>query len=202
MLLQDEYVNQSISLASFIQNDFTNSLKRNDRGVKQSSLWVLHQSAMPSVLIEVGFISNKKEAAFLKSDKGQNELAQSIAGAIVNYKNEHYAYSKPFEYTAPTIAETIQTVATNEGINKTEAIFMIQISASSKDLPLKPQNFKGLSPMSSIKAGSLYKYYYGETNSYTTAQELLKQAKSKGYNDAFIVAFKDDKQVNVADVIN
>lgn len=202
MLLQDEYVNQSISLASFIQNDFTNGLKRNNRGVKQSSLWVLHQSAMPSVLIEVGFISNKKEVVYLKSDKGQNELAQSIAGAIINYKNEHYAYSKPFDYTTSTPEKPSQTVATNESINKNEPIFMIQISASSKNLPLKPQNFKGLNPMSSVKAGSLYKYYYGETNSYTTAQELLQQAKSKGYTDAFVVAFKDSKQVKVADVIN
>lgn len=203
MLLQDEYVNQSISLAGFIQKDFTNGLKRNNRGVKQSSLWVLHQSAMPSVLIEVGFISNKKEADFMKSEKGQNELAQSIAAAIVNYKNEHYAYSKPFEYIVPTIAETTQgAAATGETINKTEAVFKIQIAASSTDLALKPQNFKGLSHVSSVKAGSLFKYYYGETNSYTTAQELLKQAKSKGYNDAFVVAFKDDKQVKVADVIN
>ncbi len=201
MLLQDEYVNQSISLASFIQNDFTNRLKRNNRGVKQSSLWVLHQSAMPSVLIEVGFISNKKEAAYLKSENGQNELAQSIAGAIISYKNEHYANSKPFEYVSTSPETVAQTDSTNETIDTKEAIFKIQISASGKDLALKPQNFKGLSPISSVKAGSLYKYYYGQTNSYTTAQELLKQAKSKGYDDAFITAFKENKQVKVADVV-
>lgn len=196
MLLQEEYINQSILLASAIQKDFTSNLKRNNRGVKQGNLWVLHQCAMPSVLIELGFLSNANEAAYLKTEKAQNELAQSIANAIISYKNEHYSYSESFAYS------TSEDVKPTENINKNQTVFKIQISASGTNLETKSQNFKGLNTISKTKDGKLYKYFYGETNNYQTAQNLLTQAKDKGYKDSYIVAFKDGKQVKVSDVIN
>lgn len=196
MLLQGEHKNQSILLASAIQKDFTNRLKRNNRGVKEAGYLVLSNCAMPAILIELGFLSNKEEAKYLNSEKGQNELANSIANAIINYKNEHYSYSEPFDFS---VIEDIKTV---EIPNKNEAIFKVQISASGTNLETKPQNFKGLNTISKTKDGNLYKYFYGETNSYQTAQNLLVQAKDKGFNDAYIVAFKDGKQVKVSEVIN
>lgn len=205
MLLQGEYKNQSINLASSIQKDFTNRLKRNNRGVKEAGFLVLRYCAMPSVLIELGFVSNKEESAYLKSEKGQNELAESIAKAILSYKNNYYSYSEPFDYSFaedPTSTSSQTNNNTdNQTINTTEAVFKVQISASGTNLETKAQNFKGLSTISKVKAGNLYRYYYGETNSYQTAQNLLKQAQEKGYNDAYIVAFKQGQQVKVADVI-
>lgn len=194
MLLQGEYKNQSILLASAIQQDFTNRLKRNNRGVKEAGYLVLRDCAMPAILVELGFISNKEEAVYLNSEKGQNELANSIANAIISYKNEHYSYSEPFEYIAIKQEEA--------PVDTGKAVFKVQISASGTSLETKPQNFKGLDAVSKMKDGSLYKYYYGETNDYKTAQNLLIQAKDKGYKDAYIVAFKDGKQVKVSDVIN
>ncbi len=193
MLLQGEYKNQSILLASAIQKDFTNRLKRFNRGVKEQVYLVLRGCAMPAILVELGFISNKNEADYLKSEKGQNELAESIANAIVSYKNEHYAYSEPFEY-----------IATNETapVDNNKAIFKVQISASGTNLETKSHNFKGLNIISKTKDGNLYKYFYGETNEYKTAQNLLTQAKDKGYKDAYIVAFKNGKQIKVSDAIN
>lgn len=204
MLLQGEYKNQSINLASSIQKDFTNRLKRNNRGVKEAGFLVLRYCAMPSVLIELGFISNKEETAYLKSEKGQSELAESIAKAILSYKNNYYSYSEPFNYSFTQNEDTTSTSEdlTTETVNTNQAVFKIQISASGSNLETKSQNFKGLSPVSKSKSGNLYRYYYGETNSYQTAQNLLKQAQQKGYNDAYIVAFKEGQQVKVADVIN
>lgn len=195
MLLQGEYKNQSILLASAIQKDFTNGLKRNNRGVKEAGYLVLRECAMPAILIELGFLSNKEEATYLNSERGQNELAQSIANAIISYKNEHYSYSEPFAYSA-------SGSITTETVNKNQAVFKVQISASGTNLDTKPQNFKGLKVISKTKDGNLYKYFYGETNNYKTAQNLLTQAKDKGYKDAYIVAFQNGKQVKVSEVLN
>ncbi len=87
--MQDKYLDKSIEIASAIQNQFVNYAKRHDRGVRQAGFWVLHRSACPSVLIELGFISNPVEERFLASDAGRNKLAASIYNAFVNYKRSY-----------------------------------------------------------------------------------------------------------------
>lgn len=83
-LMQDAYFNKSIDLANHIQRHYRRS-GRYSRGVRQDILWVLSQSAMPSVLTEIGFLSNSSEAAYMLSSQGQEELASSIAGAFSSY---------------------------------------------------------------------------------------------------------------------
>ena len=73
LLGQEEYLDQSIQLASLIQNNFTNRLKRKNRKVKQAGFIVLHQTVMPSVLVELGFLTNKREGAYLNSKKGHRK---------------------------------------------------------------------------------------------------------------------------------
>jgi N-acetylmuramoyl-L-alanine amidase len=85
-IMQEEFLDQSVALATMIQENFSSSLKRTDRKVKQAGFIVLHQTFMPSVLVETGFLTNKDEGAYLNSDKGQNEMANSIAKAILHYK--------------------------------------------------------------------------------------------------------------------
>ena len=63
-LMQEQFIKQSIDLASKIQTGFKNTVKRTDRGVKQGPFWVLHSALMPSVLVELGFISNKRSRIF------------------------------------------------------------------------------------------------------------------------------------------
>lgn len=84
--MQDKYIDKSIEIASSIQNQFVNYAKRHDRGVRQAGFWVLHRSACPSVLVELGFISNPVEERFLASENGRNQLSASIYNAFVNYK--------------------------------------------------------------------------------------------------------------------
>jgi len=85
-IMQEEFLDQSISLAKTIQDNFTGKLKRKDREVKQAGFIVLHQTFMPSVLVETGFLTNDKEGAYLNSKKGQSEMGTAIAEAILTYE--------------------------------------------------------------------------------------------------------------------
>ncbi len=87
--MQDKYLDKSIDFAYTIQKQFTNYARRSDRGVRQAGFWVLHRSACPSVLIELGFISNRSEEQYLASSEGQQNLANSVYNAFVNFKRTH-----------------------------------------------------------------------------------------------------------------
>ena len=85
--MQSKFSDQSIEMAAYIQDEFI-ELKRYNRGVRQENFWVLHQTKMPSVLIELGFISNPDEEKYLLSDNGNRELANAIYKAFARYKHE------------------------------------------------------------------------------------------------------------------
>ena len=85
-IMQEEFLDQSIALAKMIQDNFSEKLKRNNRKVKQAGFIVLHQTFMPSVLVETGFLTNKEEGAYLDSEQGQLEMGTAIANAILEYK--------------------------------------------------------------------------------------------------------------------
>lgn len=84
--LQDQYIDKSLQFASLVQQQFSSGLHRADRGVRQAAFWVLHKSACPSVLVEMGFISNREEEKYLASDKGKDEIAKAIYNAFCAYK--------------------------------------------------------------------------------------------------------------------
>jgi N-acetylmuramoyl-L-alanine amidase len=84
--MQSEYQSQSIELAANIQDEFTRNLRSFNRGVKQAGFLVLRQTSMPSVLIEIGFISNPDERKFLTSEFGKEKVSESIFQAFSAYK--------------------------------------------------------------------------------------------------------------------
>ena len=201
-LMQEEYLDQSILLASLIQNNFTNNLNRKDRSVKQAGFMVLYKSYMPSVLIETGFLTNKIEGAYLNSLKGQNEMAKEIAKGIITYKNSLLLTTEDGQNSIiiqEEIDKTIETVDENIFESYT---FKVQLAASSKKLSLESYNFKGLIDVSRKKEGKLFKYYYGETSDYNKIQLMKKNAKEKGHDSCYIVVFKDDKKLKLSDVLN
>jgi N-acetylmuramoyl-L-alanine amidase len=106
-LMQEEYLENSISLASKIQDQFTSGLNRKSRGVKQAPFMVLHKAYMPRVLIETGFISNPKDGAFLDSEEGQMQVAEAIADAIISYKKEYFGTgnNEPIEKPSKRVIE-------------------------------------------------------------------------------------------------
>jgi len=184
-LMQEEYLDQSLELASIIQNDFTHILKRKNRGVKQAGFIVLHQTYMPSVLIETGFITNKKEGPYLHSKSGQQRFAQTIANGIVKYLKE-------LELNTIENTDEETSVAVNNNV-----VFKVQIASGSKKLETKSYNFHGLKGVERVKVGTSYKYYYGKTSDFNEVKKYQKKAKEKGYSTAFVVAFKDGKKIAV-----
>lgn len=86
-IMQEEFLDQSIALAKSIQYNFAKKLNRKDRQVKQAGFIVLHQTFMPSVLVETGFLTNDDEGAYLNSKRGQSEMGASIAQAITAYRD-------------------------------------------------------------------------------------------------------------------
>ena len=204
-LMQEEYLDQSINLASFVENEFTNSVKRSSRGVKQNIFWVLHRSVMPSVLIETGFLTNNEEGKFLNSKAGQQKMAKAISKAITTYKNSIQANDG-----AEIIEEKIDTptiISTSKNTVKTkiykDVTFKVQLAASKTKLEPKPYNFKKLKNISREQEGNLYRYYYEATSDYILAQQFLEEAKIAGYNGAFIVSFnKNDIKVPLKQVLN
>lgn len=218
-LMQEEYLDNSISLASKIQDQFA-GLNKKTRGVKQAPFMVLHKAYMPRVLIETGFISNPTEGAMLDSEYGQQEIAQAIANAIISYKKEYFGSSASDIIEKPSkkmsqepVRETPVTSKTETIVEKpiakeepksesTGIIFKVQIAAVGKKLDLIPSNFKGLNNIAvSTDNGQLYKYTYGETSDYATAKKNLEEAKSKGYSSAYLIAFKDGNKISVQDAL-
>lgn len=209
-ILQEEHLDQSIELAGRVQQFFTKKSNFKNRGVKQAGFLVLRQITMPRVLIEMGFVSNKQEGAFLNSEQGQEKLAEAIAGAILEYKNEFFNPSyEPEKIKKDTkkIPKNEIKISKNEQENKVESlqnkgiVYKIQISTGIKNLATTPSNFKGLKNISKEESGKLFKYFYGSEASFTEAKSRLSEAKQKGYSSAFIVAYKDGIKISVSDAI-
>lgn len=222
-LMQEEYLENSISLASKVQDQFVSELDRKNRGVKQAPFMVLHKAYMPRVLIETGFISNPKEGAFLDSEEGQMEMAQAIADAIISYKKEYFGLASNESYEDKPSKKVVEITPkdsskTSKSVTKTEkvvvekevepvaetgqVIYKIQIAASSKKMDVLPENFKGLKNISvSNDGGTLYKYMYGSTTDYSIAKQNLSEAKSKGYESAYIIAFKNGKKITIQEAL-
>ena len=202
-IMQEEYLDQSILLADLVQKKFTNDLKRGNRGVKQAGFIVLHQTYMPSVLIETGFLTNKEEGPYLNSTSGQTKMADAIVDAINDYSHSiNLAVLDNLEKNAPAVVPAKEEKKIEAFKDNYDGItFKVQLAASSKKLETKSSNFKGLTPVFREKEGKLYKYYFGATSSYTQIQSLHQEAKTKGYNTSYLVAFKDGEKITVNDAL-
>lgn len=207
-LMQEEYLDQSIAMASFIQDSFTNELKRTNRGVKQAGFWVLHNTYMPSVLIETGFLTNHSEGAFLNSNEGQSKFAKSIAASILKYYKNNSLNATNHNGKVQTTSNDKDTRATTKSntqensstiknieLKNDEIVYKVQIAASSKKIATDSYNFKGLENVSIILEGNLYKYYAGISSDESEIKKYLQKAKEKGYQGAFIVAFKNGTKI-------
>ena len=223
-LMQEDYLNNSIALAAKVEDEFARIGKKiRGGGVKQAPYMVLHKAYMPRVLIETGFVSNPVEGAILDSEEGQNDIANAIAQAIISYKKEYFGNGDGYSddnrpskkitdrpstnSTVPTKKETVKAEEVNkkdikkEISNESGFVYKVQIAASSKKMDLDPSNFKGLKNIEIEDIGSINKYFYGATSDYEEAKKYLTEAKSKGYNSAFIIALKNGKLIPLKDAV-
>lgn len=237
--IQNKHMQQSIALASDIQTCFASS-RRDDRGVRQAGFLVLRKTSMPSVLIEVGFISNREEERYLASESGQQQLAKAISNAFDRYKREYDArqgtsFGKSRDVVEPAADDYAADFASsatdydtddnppagseedilrkkkarmaaqyeaeeNSGqkiSNQTSSgtLYKIQILTSDKKLSANSRLFKGYEPVECVEGRRFYKYFYGSTSSYNEIKKLWRSVV-KDFKDAYIVVFKDGKQVN------
>lgn len=129
--MKDQYTDRSITCADFIQTRMINTSKRNDRGVRQAGFLVLRATAMPSVLVELGFISNKDEEKYLNNNDNQVKLATAIFNGIKEYKHE-------LDKKSGTVNSEELGVRSEE--LKAEVTEPVEVAQPKKDLEDKEEN--------------------------------------------------------------
>jgi N-acetylmuramoyl-L-alanine amidase len=211
-LYQNTYLNRSLSFASAVQRYFSSEAGRFDRGVKQAGFLVLWKTAMPAVLIETGFLTNRQEEKYLMTAESQRQMALSIFKAFVDYKNE-------VEGTAfyPLIPEGDKTRQNTENSNsseegrhsgtqsissekKREVVFRVQIY-SGPQVSNPSQRFKNAESLWWYKTANGYAYTCGESKSLEEMKRLQDRMRQSGYPDAFVVAFYQGNRVSVKEAV-
>ena len=183
---QSKYLESSLLFGSFVEGNFEKKDKRFSRGVKQQNLHVLRLNAMPSVLIETGFISNYDDAMYLASEKGQNEIAESIYDAIVSYRKarDRNASNSKLEPEKP-----------EEKPLKND--FRILLMSTPTKYNSGDPALKGLNYILPIKENGLYKYYYSVTNFASVRDNNLKTARDAGFNNATAISFVPAQKLGI-----
>lgn len=227
-LMQDQYMAQSVDFARLIQKEFRTTGGRADKGVHQAGFLVLRETSMPSVLVELGYISTHDEEAFLNSQNGIRKMSQSIYNAFRAYKRQHgngtatstpsgdeadEAGKQPTESAAEEVtessigqlAEERQAIAPHKETKKEEPthrpIFKVQLLASARQIPTGSERFKDIKPVDFYKEDNLYKYTCGATTDYREAVRMRDKIKD-AFEGAFIVAFKNGQKIPLQQAIS
>lgn len=220
-LRQNAYLEQSLHLSANIQNEFRERAGRVDRGVKQAGFYVISFTTMPSVLVEMGFLTNPEEEDFLNSEDGRVYIASAIFRAFRDYKHqmdEAEALTGASNANAPVdIPPVSQQKKGNEPKQANEPKnddwqgrilkektpkdihYRVQITTSPKQIERKPENFHGLSGIDEYFSDGLYKYTAGLTSQFEEARQMQNMLRQHGFDGAFVIAFKGDKRISVAD---
>lgn len=188
-LQQSKYLESSLLLGGLVEDNFVNKDKRSSRGVFQKNLHVLRMNAMPSVLIETGFINHPEESHYLASDKGQTEIAESIYKAVIDYKK---AVDRKSGYAGsakkPEPEKPAEVALKND--------FRILLLSSPTKYNDGDPALKGLNYILPIKENGQYKYYYGVTNLASVRDINIKTAKDAGFRNAYAVGFMPNQKLN------
>ncbi len=209
-MMQNAHQAQSLEFAQAIQNSLVKRGKRHDRSVRQAGFFVLRTAAMPSVLVETGFISNAKEEKWLASADGKETIAKSIYMGFVDYKKswdsknaaQHAPQQgQPQPPQQPQIKPQSQIQPQAEQQPKPQGqpqpsagrSYKIQFLSSPKQLKKGAPELKGLWPVESYRDGSVYRYTYGNARTKGELQQKIVEVRRK-FKDAFVVAF--DEQGN------
>ena len=191
-LMQNIYQEQSTGLASRIQTQYRENIKRSDRGVKQAGFWVLFMTTMPSVLTETGFITNPAEEKFLNSKPGQEYIASAIFRAFRDYITEIDSKSIILAPNGKYKTQN-QVTSSQSGVRDSDSItFRVQVATSATRIQLKPENFKGISDISEVSSSDRFRYITGSFSDYYSAVKYRKKMEDI-FPDAFVVAIQNNK---------
>ncbi len=211
-LSQNKHLDQSIRFADLTVSQLASNAGRRNRGVRQAGFWVLHASAMPSVLIELDFICNPTSERFMNSKEGVKKIARSIANAVLQYfghekevkapKAQVSASSPlPESMPAPGIENTVtdNDTSANERlsiIRSDKVTYRIQILACSKSLPKDSKEFKGFSNIHEYKQGGMYKYTVdGDFETENEAENYAAKNIRAKFPNAFIIMWKNGQRI-------
>ncbi len=173
---QSKYLEASLIIGGLVEDNFVKKDKRMSRGVKQENLHVLRMNAMPSILIETGFVNNYEDAHYISTEEGQQAIAESIFNAIVSYKKLVDRNLKEPEPEKPT-----EQPLKND--------FRILLMSSPTKYSEEDPALKGLKYILPIKENGFYKYYYGTTNYASIKDTNLKTAKDAGFRNSMAISF-------------
>lgn len=212
-LMQNVYLDQSIEAASAIQQQFEKRVGRHNRGVKQAGFLVLRKTAMPGILVELGFLSNQDEEKFMMSEEGQAYLASAIFRAIRDYKNRFEARSnvnvngvdsgkgQPLTSAVAQSADKGKaesaTTATVQAPSTDKIEFRIQVAASTTRIKEGTGPYKLFKEVWEYKEGNIYKYTTGYSTTYDQIAAQLPEVR-KVVPDSFIIGFKNGEKVPVS----
>ena len=197
-LMQDHDMKESVAFAKMAQDEMVHTGGRKDMGVRQANLAVLRLTYMPSVLLEVGFISTPAEEQFLMSKAGQNLMAKSIYNAIAKYAAQQTGKAAKLEKPSATPAQPAVTGTPNDNTTPSaptttkgekRTVYKVQVLAGSVKLKSNDKQFKGLKCEMHEKNGR-YTYTYGSATTMDEAKKLRQSILDK-FPQAFIVTFEE-----------
>ena len=201
-MMQSAYLEQSIQLAEIISDNLCGGPIRNSRGVSQDPFYVLWKSSMPSVLVELGFISNDQDLAVLRQEKCRKELAECLYKAFKAYKVE---YDSSMQVSKPAPAKTADLVGSDkekvvpepsktviqEG-DRGSVQYGVQIASLSRELPEGDSRLLGYKPVVKKSAnGKLYRHVIAVCATKEEAKAKMPEIAKK-YPDCFLVKIDGD----------
>ena len=196
-LRQNVFLDNSLQLGSLIQNQFRDKVGRKDRGVRQAGYYVISFTTMPSVLVELGFLTNPNEEDFLQSEDGRTYMASALFRAFREYRNIH----KP-QITNEPIVEPSNESEIEPKPQPTDGVtFSIQIASSSTELDKSDPVFRGLQNVDMYLSGGQYKYTTGLFGVAEDAHVKKRELRDQGFSGAFVAAFKDGKRVPMSSIL-
>ncbi len=198
-LFQDVNLHQSLNMADKIQKQFTERVGRKDRSVHQAGFLVLWKTAMPSVLVELGYLSNPKEEKFLRSKEGQVYMASAIYRAFKEYKREFEKENNAWDYRKQAVETTTNDIKSIDPVVKSGVEYRVQFYTSPRQLKLSDPRFKALKNLSFYEHNGMYKYTSGNFASFNEANNHKVTVKTNGFSDAFVVAFNKGKRLSISE---
>lgn len=195
-LMQNTYLDQSLQLAEYVEEQFAYKANRKSRGVKQAPFYVISRTNMPSILVECGFLTNPKEEDYLQTDEGQNQIAMSIFEAVKNYK-----ISIESSFSLNNIIDSNDINNKNENnLQLNKVIYKVQIATNLTSI-FNDKKFAGIKVEEKLVNG-IYKYYVGSNTDKSIIDEIKTDLKNNGFKDAFVVAFYNGKRISTKDALN
>ena len=200
-LMQNTFLDQSISIAEKIEDEFANRAKRKSRGVKQAPFYVISRVNMPSILIESGFLTNPKEEDFLNTELGKDHIASAIFRGFRSYKESvDGENNNELDKSAAKEKENIKIPIPKKEITTDKVVYKVQIGTYLKTM-LSDKSFMNLNAYEETINGT-YKYYVGNAYNKVNADNLKVKMREKGFKGAFVVAFYKDKRISMQEALD